>query len=131
MTRLRPRTIQYILASVFLVLGGWCLLAPRHVIELCITEAFRSDAPLAVFAVACFGAQAMIAALFAAFSRFTRATFFAYGLALLPFFVFDWWFYAVTPMLTEVGLLDAAGNVLMLALCFIGWRNSPKTEPRR
>lgn len=60
--------------------------------------------------------------LFAAFARFDRATFLAYGLALLPFFVFDYWFYAVEPMLTWIGLLDLVGNVVMLGFCVLGWR---------
>jgi hypothetical protein len=119
---MQVRTIQYLLASVFFVLGGWCLVSPSSVIALCISPAYRTDAPLAAFAVGCFGAQAIIAGLFAAFSRFTRATFLAYGIALLPFFVFDWWFTAVVPMFTAVGLLDAVGNVVMLMLCVLGWR---------
>lgn len=116
------RTIQYILASVFLVLGGWCLVSPGSVLDLAITPAYRSDAPIVPILMGAFGAQALIAAVFAAFSTFTKTTFVAYGLALLPFFVFDYWFYAVVPMLTAVGLLDAVGNIVMLALCVLGWR---------
>ena len=116
------RTIQLLLASVFLVLGGWCLVSPGSVLALTITPAYQSDAPIVPILVGAFGAQALIAGLFAAFARFTRATFLAYGIALLPFFVFDYWFYAVVPMLTVVGLLDAAGNVIMLGLCVLGWR---------
>ena len=74
--------------------------------------------------VGCFGAQAVLAGLFAWFSRFTRATFVAYAIALLPFFVFDYWFYAVTPVFNGFILLDAAGNLIMLALCILGWRRA-------
>jgi hypothetical protein len=119
------RTIQYLLASVFFVLGGWALLSPSSVMALTITPAYQSDAPIVPVLVGAFGAQALIAGLFAAFSRFTKATFLAYGLGLLPFFVFNYWFYVVDPMLTPLGLLDAAGNVIMLALCVIGWRKAP------
>jgi hypothetical protein len=66
----------------------------------------------------------MIAGLFAAFARFTKATFLAFGIALLPFFAFDIWFTFVDPVLTPLGLLDAVGNVIMLALCVIGWRRA-------
>jgi hypothetical protein len=118
------RTIQTLLASVFIVLGGWCLLAPGSVMALCFTPAYRSDAPVVPVLIGAFGAQALIAGLFAATARFTRATFAAYGAALIPFFVFDYWFFAVTPMLTWIGLLDAVGNVAMLALCVIGWRRA-------
>ena len=118
------RTIQLMLASVFFVLGGWCLVSPGSMLAFCITPPFRSDAPLVPILTGAFGAQALIAGLFAAFSRFTRATFLAYGLALLPFFVFDYWFSVRVPMLTPVGLLDVVGNVVMLGLCVLGWRRA-------
>ncbi|HEX5776253.1 MAG TPA: hypothetical protein VFX95_06195 [Caulobacteraceae bacterium] len=118
------RTIQYLLASVFFVLGGWCLVSPSSVMALTITPAYQSDAPIVPILVGAFGAQALIAGLFAAFSRFTKATFLAYGVALLPFFVFNYWFFVVDPMLTALGMLDAVGNVVMLTLCVIGWRKA-------
>jgi hypothetical protein len=118
------RKIQWAIAAVFFILGGWALLAPQSVIDLTFLPRYRTGTPILPFAVACFGAQAMIAGLFAAFSRFTRATFLAYGIALLPFFAFDWWFTFVDPVFTTVGLLDALGNAVMLALCVLGWRRS-------
>lgn len=118
------RTAQSLLASVFFILGGWCLVAPQSVLNLAITPAYQSNAPIVPILVACFGAQAVLAGIFAAFSTFTRRTFLAYGIALLPFFLFDYWFYAVEPMLTLVGLLDALGNIVMLWLCWIGWSRS-------
>lgn len=118
------RTIQLALASVFFVLGGWCLVSPTSVLDLAITPEYRSDAPIVPVLMGAFGAQALIAGLFAAFSRFNKATYVAYGLALLPFFLFDYWFYFVEPMLTKVGLLDAVGNAVMLLMCALGWRAS-------
>ena len=122
------KQIQYLLASVFLVLGGWCLFSPASVLELTIRPEYRSDDPIVPVLIGAFGAQALIAGLFAALSTFTRATWLAYAIALLPFFVFDYWFYAVEPMLTWLGLLDAAGNLVMLVLCALGWR---ALEPAR
>lgn len=123
------RTIQWWLASVFFVLGGWCLISPASVLALTITPAYQSDAPVVPVLIGAFGAQALIAGLFAALSHFERRTFLAYGISLLPFFVFDYWFYAVVPMLTWIGLFDAVGNVVMLALCLLGWR-AAGTKPR-
>ena len=114
--------IQYLLASVFFILGGWCVVSPASVMALTIRPDYRTEHPLVLIALGAFGAQAMIAGVFAAFSRFTRTTFLAYGIALLPFFVFDYWFYVVKPVFTIVGMLDAVGNVVMLALCVMGWR---------
>lgn len=116
------RRIQYCLAAVFFVLGGWALLAPANVIALTFLPAFRGGAALP-FAVACFGAQACIAGLFAATARFTATTFLAYALALIPFFVFDLWFTLGDPVLTPLGgWADAAGNIAMMALCLAGYR---------
>src|SRR5579863_5254334 len=108
---MNARRIQWALASVFFVLGGWALVAPQSVIELAFRPQFRGGGEIVSFVVAGFGSQAVISGLFAAFSRFTRTTFLVYGLALLPFFVFDAWFFLVDPVLTEIGLLDAVGNV--------------------
>ena len=50
------RTAQFLIAFVFLALGGWALFAPASVIELAVTEAYRQDTFLARFTMACFGA---------------------------------------------------------------------------
>lgn len=120
------RQIQWALAAVFFVLGGWCLISPSSVMALTIRPEFQSDDFIALFAFGCFGAQAILAGLFAAFSRFTKTTFLVYGFALLPFFVFDYWFFVVKPVLTPLGMMDAVGNVIMLALCVQGWRTAPR-----
>jgi hypothetical protein len=119
---MNARTTQILIGSVFLLLGGWALLMPRAVIYLAVRPEFRSDDYLATFAVACFGAQACLFALVAFTARFTRLTFAAYGVSLLPFFAFNWYFYFKVPLLTELGLLDFAGNLVMLVLCWHGWR---------
>ena len=123
----RVRAIQTGIATVVLILGAWCLLAPASVVELTVRPEHQSDALIVLVAVGAFGAQAMIAGLFAGFSRFTREIFGAYAIMLVPFFVFDWWFYAVEPLFNELILLDALGNVIMLGLCIWGWR---LTTPR-
>ncbi len=116
------RTTQYLIGLVFLVLGGWSLLFPQSVINLAIRPDYRSEDFLATFAMACFGAQACLFALVAFTARFTRLTFGLYGLVLLPFFAFNYYYYFVVLVLTEVGLLDFVGNSIMIALCWHGWR---------
>lgn len=119
--------LQYGLGAVFLVLGGWCVLAPGSVIAVALRPAFQSGSPALAFAMACFGSQALISGLFAATSRFTRTTFLAYAIGLIPFFVFDGYFYAVRPVLTGLGAAaDLAGNLVMLTVCALGWRLSPR-----
>lgn len=118
----RALRLQRLIGAVFLGLGGWCLIAPGSVIALTIRPEHQSDSLLALVTMGAFGAQACIAGLFAMTARFTAATFLAYAVALLPFFVFDWWFYAVEPLFNALILLDVAGNAVMLGLCLYGWR---------
>lgn len=115
------RVLQYAIASVFIVLGGWCLLAPESVIALSVRAESQRFDPLTLVVVGAFGAQAVLAGLFVASSIFTRWTFLAYGVALTPFLVFDWWFFAIVPLFNEWILVDAVGNALMLVLCARGY----------
>ena len=119
---LTTKHLQLFLASVFFILGGWCVIAPMSVVALCIRPEFHSTSPLVPILVGCFGSQALISGLFAGFAKFTRATFLAYGIGLLPFFGFDAYFYLVRPVLTEFGMVDLVGNIIMLGICIYGWR---------
>jgi polyferredoxin len=89
---------------------------------LTIRPDYRPDDAIAPLLIGCFGAQACIAGLFAAFSIFTRTTFLAYGIGVLPFFGFNIYFYFVEPVFNELILLDAAGNAIFVVLCFLGYR---------
>ena len=122
-----PLTAQRLIAVPFLALGAWCLFFPQMVERLGFTPEYYEGTPTTALMMGCFGAQAVLAGLFAFFSRFTRTTFLVYGLALLPFFWFNYWFVFVVPMFNQWMLLDFAANLAMLALCVIGYRASPKS----
>ena len=122
-----PLLVQRLIAVPFLVLGAWSLFFPGTVERLGFRPEYQHASATTALMMACFGAQAMLAGLFAWFSLFTRATFLAYGIALLPFFWFNYWFVFVVPMFTRWMLLDFAANVAMIALCAIGYRASPRT----
>lgn len=79
------RRLQYAIAAVFLILGGWCLMWPSSVIALTVRPDYQTDHLLGLVSLGAFGAQAVLAGLFAAFSQFTRRTFAAVGMAILPF----------------------------------------------
>lgn len=123
-----PQRIQYFIALVFFVLGGWALFFPGHVIATVFLPEYQEGGRIMPFMMACFGAQALLAGLFAAFSKFSSRTFLAYGIALIPFFGFNYYFTFHDPVFTMMGLIDAVGNVIMLALCYIGWKQSKKLE---
>ena len=75
----------------------------------------------------CFGAQAVLGGLFIAFSRWTKATFAIYGVALLPYFWFNYYFVFVVPVMTRWMALDLASNLFMLGLCVWGYRIAPRS----
>jgi hypothetical protein len=123
----QARQLQYVIAAVFLVLGAWCLVSPASVIALTVRPEHQSSDPLLLLTLAAFGSQAVLSGLFAGFSVFTRTTFLVYGIALLPFFVFNYWYYFVEPLFNELILLDTLGNIIMLAMC---WRGYVLLSPR-
>lgn len=122
------RTAQFLIAAVFLALGGWALFAPASVIELAVTEAYRDSTFLTRFTMACFGAQAVLFGLMALVTRWSARGFAVFGVLLLPFFGFNYWFHYEVPVLTSIGMLDFAGNVTMLALAILGWRAARSDE---
>ena len=123
-----PLLAQRLISAPFLVLGAWCLLAPGTVESLTIQPAYQHGTDTSALLIGCFGAQAMLSGLFAAFSRFTRVTFVAYGVALLPFFWFNYWFVFVVPIFNTWLALDFVSNLFMLALCFLGYRAAAAAE---
>ena len=120
-----PLLAQRLIAAPFLVLGSWCLLMPGMVERLGVRPEYYHGSTTTALLIGCFGAQAVLSGLFAAFSRFTRTTFMVYGIALLPFFWFNYWFVFVVPVFNRWMALDFACNLAMLALCVVGYRRSP------
>jgi hypothetical protein len=124
------RTAQGLIAAVFLLLGGWALLAPASAINLAIAEPYRDNGFFARFAVACFGAQAVLFGLMALAVRWSARGFLVFAMLLLPFFGFNYWFHYEVPVLTSIGMLDFAGNVIMLTCALVGWRAARAAERR-
>jgi len=113
---------QFLIAAVFLLLGGWALFGPSSVIDLAVTARYQDSTFLTRFAIACFGAQAVLFGLMTLVVRWSARGFLAFAVLLLPFFGFNWYFHYKVPVLTSIGMLDFAGNVTMLVLAMIGWR---------
>ena len=116
--------IQRLIALPFLILGSWCLLAPAMVERLVVNPDYRHFSTTSALLMGCFGSQAVLSGLFAWFSRFNRTTFLVYGIALLPFFWFNYWFVYVVPVFNRWMALDFVSNAVMLGLCVWGWRTS-------
>lgn len=120
--------IQRLIALPYLVLGLWCLLAPHMVERLMVTPAYQHLSPTSALLIGCFGAQAVLGGLFIWFSRWTRTTFGVYAIALLPFFIFNYWFVYEVPILNQWMALDFVSNAAMLGLSLWGWRMMGRSE---
>jgi len=122
-TRMLARRLRIAQALIFLVLGGWCVLAPAMVERLSLLPEYRHLSPTSALLLQCFGAQAVLVGVLGLLARFTARTFLLFGLAAsLPFFVFNAWFVFVREMFTALMLLDFAGNLAFLAIGIAGWR---------
>ena len=120
---MRAKHIQYVLAGIFLGLGGWCLVAPDMVETLVLTPDYRDASATSRLLFQCFGAQAVLAGVLLLVSTLSPRGFLIFGLAgSLPFFVFNYYFLYVVPMFTNWMALDFAGNIGILICGLIGWR---------
>ena len=124
------RTAQFLIAAVFLALGGWALFAPTSVIEMAVTEGYRDSTFLTRFTMACFGSQAVLFGLMALVTRWSARAFLVFAVLLLPFFGFNWYFHYEVPVLTSIGMLDFAGNITMFVLALWGWHSARREELR-
>ena len=115
--------LQYILAAIFIGLGGWCMLMPAAVETLSFRPEYRHLTMTTAVLVGCFGAQAVLVGILALTAQFRPSTFLIFGLAgSLPFFAFNYYFYFVTEVFTEWMLLDFAGNLGILTLGLLGYQ---------
>ncbi len=122
------RLAQFGIAAVFLILGGWALFAPGSVIELGFSAPYRENTYVTRFIMACFGAQAVLFGIVALMVRWSARAFLVFAILLLPFFVFNWYFHFEVPVLTSYGMIDFAGNTVMLVLALLGWRAARSEE---
>ncbi|MAQ86351.1 MAG: hypothetical protein CMH12_24660 [Maritimibacter sp.] len=122
---MNTRILQICLSLIFVFLGSWCLFFPGMVIEVTFRPELAVASEQARFIMGCFGAQAVLTGTIIWTARFTPTTFLVFGLVgSIPFFVFNFWFLFIEPVLNQWMLLDFAGNlgILMIGLC--GWRLS-------
>lgn len=116
------RNLQICLSLIFLLLGSWCLFFPSMVIEVTFRPELALASEQARFIMGCFGAQAVLTGTIILTARFTSTTFLVFGLAgSIPFFVFNFWFLFIEPVLNQWMLLDFAGNLGILAIGLWGW----------
>lgn len=117
------RKLQPCLSLVFLLLGSWCLFFPSIVVETTFRLELAFASEQARLIMGCFGAQAVLTGAIILTARFSSMTFLVFGLAgSIPFFVFNFWFLFIEPVLNQWMLLDFAGNLGILVIGIWGWR---------
>ena len=120
---MKAKHIQYLLGTIFLVLGLWCLLFPGPVERFVLTPEHFIGTTASAVMVGCFGAQAVLCAILIFTSTFTARTFLIFGLiGSLPFFVFNYYFVFVQPVFNIWMVFDFAGNIGILSFGILGWK---------
>ncbi len=122
--------IQRLIALPYFGLGGWCLFAPHMVERMTINPEYQHLSATSALLIGCFGAQAVLGGLFIWFSRFTRASFLTYAVALLPFFGFNYYFVYELPIFNHWMALDFGSNAAMFILSIWGWRVKIREEAK-
>ncbi|MEP1420925.1 MAG: hypothetical protein ABJK59_04045 [Erythrobacter sp.] len=125
---MRALICQFVIAFVFLGLGGWALFTPQSVIDLALMPEYREDSFVLSFTMACFGSQAVMFGIMALVTRWSSRAFATFAVVLIPFFVFNCYFHYEVPVLTSIGMLDFAGNLIMFITCLVGWHAARKDE---
>ena len=121
------RTLQQVMGGIFFSMGLGTMLMPSLVINTCFNQNYFRNSVGERVLVACFGAQSALQGVLMLSCRWHRQTWLNWGLAILPFCVFD---LVVNPLgpLPVLSWLGAAGdglaNLVFLATCWIGYRRT-------
>ncbi|KAI9101214.1 hypothetical protein DFS34DRAFT_648093 [Phlyctochytrium arcticum] len=131
--------INQLLAIPFAFGGAWSLLAPDHMLRLSTTPHFYPRLPRSVehqqltpgksqharsakLLARCFGSQALLCATCLATMAPTRLFYKVFGAAVVPFFLFDYLAVKGGALTVTGGVLDAVMNVMLVGLCWVGWK---------
>ncbi|KAL2162956.1 hypothetical protein VTH06DRAFT_6792 [Thermothelomyces fergusii] len=113
------RRLQVAMASAYAGLGAWCLFHPHSVIALGFTPRYAAtvtSSAVTHLITRCFGAQAMTCGLVLGTSDMTAFSFTAFGLAMIPYIGWNFWF-GIGPargMITRWMWLDFIGNLFFM-----------------
>lgn len=113
------------MGSVFTGMGLVTMLCPEQVTKLSFSKELLKEGctPALKLAMQCFGSQASLCGLLILSSRFTKRTWRNFGLAMVPYFVFDAYFWKQGALTTFGAVGDAAGNVVFSLCCYLGYVN--------
>ncbi len=121
----RPRQIM---EAAYLALGLATMALPDVMLDISVQDPSQGN-DLTRLVFQCFGFQATLCALVILTSRFRAVTYLAFAAAVIPVFVFDYWFWTVEPVLTGFGAaIDAVFNVIFVTMCWIGFQQERRAD---
>jgi hypothetical protein len=116
---------QRLMAGVWFAMGMGTMLAPKPLLELCVSrealpQVEGADNRALQLAFRCFGAQAVMVGILLGTSKLDARGHAIWGASLIPFFVFDYIAWK-KGLLTPLGALgDLAGNLVFVACSAAG-----------
>ena len=118
------RKAQLLMGTVFTTMGLGTMLFPKFAIETSFSPQYLGKegvTPPVALITRCFGSQATLCGLLILSSNFSADTFRNFGLAMIPYFVFDFHYWNVGALTIFGALGDAVGNAIFAGCCYVGY----------
>lgn len=130
------------MGTVFTGMGLATMAFPSHVIRYSFTKDFLSDLPITsststelttyprslILLVQCFGSQASLCGLLLLTTNFNKRSFKYFGYAMIPYFIFDYYFWQKNALTTFGAVGDGVGNVIFAACSYLGYQQMKRNE---
>ena len=118
---------QLIMGSLFTSMGLATMLLPDLVYKHSFRRSFTGSdemTPAMKLVLQCFGSQASLCGLLILVAEFKSRTYRYFGLAMVPYFIFDLYFWRKGALTMMGALGDGVGNLVFSVCCYIGFKNS-------
>ncbi|CAG8481086.1 4912_t:CDS:2 [Ambispora gerdemannii] len=110
---------QLVLSSIFLGVGVWAIIKPKHVVRHTFHRSIMTTDSLLI--TRCLGAQAMLCGIALKTAKLTRQTYIWFGIfGSAPFLYIDLYYFFIDPTFTKYIFLDLLGNVFLVGACYLG-----------
>lgn len=112
-------------------MGLATMLFPSQIMELSLDKDFLGKdgvTPAIKLITQCFGSQAAVCGLLIISSEFKRETYRNFGLAMIPYIIFDIQFWKKGALSTFGAAGDGAGNIAFIICCWLGYSQFDKRK---
>ena len=117
------------MGTVFSGMGLATMFFPETVLKLSFKKEFLGTEGITSankLIIQCFGSQASLCGLLILSTKFTAESYRNFGLAMIPYFIFDLYFWQKGALTAFGAVGDAFGNMIFSACCYIGYKNIRK-----